>query len=58
VPEGHLVVYADPQQAIFSFMGASYERLRQVRQRLELHELSINFRSPSFLLEILGQYAR
>ncbi|WP_295878725.1 3'-5' exonuclease [uncultured Thiohalocapsa sp.] len=57
-PEGHLVVYADPQQAIFSFMGASYERLQQVRQRLELHELSINFRSLPFLLEILGQYAR
>lgn len=54
------VVYlGDEQQAIFSFMGAKLETLDELRLRCKGHiyHLSHNHRSPSYLLDVLNDYA-
>ena len=49
----------DPQQAIFSFMGAKLDILEKLRQRCQGHlfHLSQNHRSPSYLLDVFNTYA-
>ena len=49
----------DEQQAIFSFMGAKVERLNEIKLRCKgnIHHLRLNHRAPSYLLNVLNQYA-
>ena len=58
---GATVVYlGDPQQAIFSFMGAKTDTLEQLRQRAGergLHNFFRNYRSPRYLLDVFNTYA-
>lgn len=55
-----LVMLGDEQQAIFSFMGAKLSTLDQLKQRCNgrLHHLSVNHRSPRYLLDVYNTYAR
>jgi len=50
----------DAQQAIFSFMGAKLDILDTLRKRCQgnIHHLTTNHRSPSYLLDIYNQYAQ
>ncbi len=50
----------DEQQAIFSFMGAKLDTLNQLRQRCgtHVHHLSVNHRSPKYLLNVFNTYAK
>nr|HPQ41431.1 3'-5' exonuclease [bacterium] len=57
-PDAHLVIFADPDQAIFSFLGGSVERLAHMMARLQVQPLQINFRSPDYLLQFYKDYAR
>lgn len=59
-----VVYFGDYEQAIFSFMGAKLESLhtieQEIKQNLEKNSvlnLSLNFRSPSYLLDIYVKYA-
>ena len=56
------VVYlGDPQQAIFSFMGAKTDTLGQLHQRCgdaRLHNFYQNYRSPQYLLDVFNRYAQ
>lgn len=55
-----VVVYlGDPQQSIFSFMGAKMSTLDLLRNRCKgnIHTLSHNHRSPKYLLDIFNAYA-
>lgn len=49
----------DEQQAIFSFMGAKMGTLEALRNREGccLHHLSVNHRSPEYLLQVFNDYA-
>lgn len=50
----------DEQQAIFSFMGAKLDTLAALRKRCgaNVHHLSVNHRSPRYLLDIFNTYAQ
>lgn len=57
----YTVVYlGDEQQAIYSFMGAKMETLMELRMRCKgnIHHLTKNHRSPSYLLDIFNCYAK
>ena len=49
----------DEQQAIFSFMGAKLDTLSDIKSKpaCQLHHLSVNHRSPRYLLDIFNTYA-
>ena len=49
----------DEQQAIFSFMGAKMGTLEALRAKegCRLHHLSVNHRSPAYLLRVFNTYA-
>ena len=49
----------DEQQAIFSFMGAKLDTLSSIKSKpaCQLHHLSVNHRSPRYLLDIFNTYA-
>ena len=49
----------DEQQAIFSFMGAKLDTLSALKEKpqCQLHHLSVNHRSPKYLLDIFNTYA-
>ena len=49
----------DEQQAIFSFMGAKLSTLDTLRQKCSgnIHHLSVNHRSRSYLLNVFNSYA-
>jgi superfamily I DNA/RNA helicase len=57
------VYFGDYEQAIFSFMGAKLESLHKIEKECRLdvkngiHNFQANFRSPSYLLDILVEYA-
>ena len=56
----HTVMFlGDEQQAIFSFMGAKLDALSALKQqpKCQLHHLSVNHRSPKYLLDIFNTYA-
>lgn len=56
----HTVMFlGDEQQAIFSFMGAKMDTLSAIKERpaCQLHHLSVNHRSPAYLLDIFNTYA-
>ena len=57
--EGCVVYLGDPQQSIFSFMGAKLSTLEFLRQRCagQVHTLSYNHRSPKYLLDVFNAYA-
>lgn len=59
-PKDFTVVYlGDEQQAIYSFMGAKMETLMELRMRCKgnIHFLTKNHRSPSYLLDVFNTYA-
>lgn len=59
-PDANVVYLGDPQQAIFSFMGAKMDTLNMLRQRCgdqNLHNFFVNYRSPRYLLNIYNRYA-
>lgn len=49
----------DEQQAIFSFMGTKLDTLTALKQQsaCQLHHLSVNHRSPKYLLDIFNTFA-
>lgn len=56
----HTVMFlGDEQQAIFSFMGAKIDALSALKEQptCQLHHLSVNHRSPKYLLDIFNTYA-
>ena len=56
----HTVMFlGDEQQAIFSFMGAKLDALSTLKQQpaCKLHHLSVNHRSPKYLLDVFNTYA-
>ena len=57
--EGCVVYLGDPQQSIFSFMGAKYSTLEFLRNRCagHIHSLGQNHRSPKYLLDLFNTYA-
>ena len=58
---GATVMYlGDEQQAIFSFMGAKLSTINTLKDRCRghIHFLSINHRSPQYLLNVFNEYAR
>lgn len=58
--ENPVVVYlGDEQQAIFSFMGANLESLQHLKERCanRVYNLSKNYRSPQYLLDVYNEYA-
>lgn len=54
-----LMFLGDEQQAIFSFMGAKMSTLEQLKDRCRgnIHHLSVNHRSPKYLLDVFNTYA-
>lgn len=57
-PNAHSVIFADTEQAIFSFIGASRNRLYELAQETKPDVFNVNYRSPSYLLDIYNKYAR
>ena len=60
-PDATVVFLGDPQQAIFSFMGAKTDTLAMLRQRCgdaHLHNFYQNYRSPQYLLDVFNRYAQ
>ena len=58
-PDATVIYLGDPQQAIFSFMGAKTDTLEQLRQRCGhegLHNFYQNYRSPQYLLDVFNTY--
>ena len=60
-PDATVVYLGDPQQAIFSFMGAKTDTLALLHQRAgeaRFHNFFVNYRSPRYLLEAFNLYAQ
>ena len=58
-PDATVVYLGDPQQAIFSFMGAQTDTLTLLRQRCgegHFHSFFMNYRSPQYLLDVFNHY--
>jgi DNA helicase-2/ATP-dependent DNA helicase PcrA len=53
----HRVFFGDPEQAIFSFMGASQENLKSISRECKIHGLRTNYRSPQYLLDLYIKFA-
>ena len=53
----HRVFFGDPEQAIFSFMGASQENLKSISRECKIHGLETNYRSPQYLLDLYNKFA-
>ena len=53
----HRVFFGDPEQAIFSFMGASQENLKSISRECKIHGLKTNYRSPQYLLDLYNKFA-
>lgn len=51
------VFFGDAEQTIFSFMGASAERLARVASTCSVHYFRKNFRATPYLLDILVRYS-
>ena len=51
------VFFGDAEQTIFSFMGASAERLSRVASTCSIHYFRKNFRATPYLLDILVRYS-
>ena len=51
------VFFGDAEQTIFSFMGASAERLARVAASSTVHYFRKNFRATPYLLDILVRYS-
>ena len=56
--EAHKVYFGDYDQGIFSFMGANFDTLKQQTDGFEIHFLTINFRSPQYLLNLYNEYKK
>lgn len=63
-PDATVVCLGDPQQAIFSFMGAMTDTLDQLHQRAmksggsaNVHNFFQNYRSPQYLLNVFNTFA-
>ncbi len=58
-PDRSMMFLGDEQQAIFSFMGAKMSTLEQLKERCKgnIHHLSVNHRSPRYLLDVFNAYA-
>lgn len=58
-PDATVVYLGDEQQAIFSFMGAKMEIMKELKERCcnNIYHLDINHRSPSYLLDVYNKYA-
>ena len=60
-PDATVVYLGDPQQAIFSFMGAKLNTLDMLRQRCgagHLYNFFVNYRSPRYLLDLYNSYGQ
>ena len=58
-PGGRICYFGDPQQAIYSFMGAKMETLIRLSRRCDAtRTYRINYRSPEYLLQGFNRYAR
>ena len=58
-PEGHVCYFGDPQQAIYSFMGARVQKLVSLWKSCGESKRSfrrINYRSPAHIISILNKY--
>ena len=57
--KGVVVYFGDEQQAIYSFMGASLNSLKFLKERCgeNVYFLDKNFRSPKYLLNVYNEYA-
>ncbi len=52
-----VVYFGDMEQTIFSFMGASLERLSRVAANCDIHYFKKNFRATDYLLDILVRFS-
>ena len=60
-PNATVAYLGDPQQAIFSFMGAQTTTLAMLRQRCgedHFHNFFVNYRSPQYLLDVFNHYGQ
>ena len=51
-----LVLFADPQQSIFSFMGSELSTFQYYTEGFEKSYLNINYRSPEYLINFYRDY--
>jgi DNA helicase-2/ATP-dependent DNA helicase PcrA len=54
----HIVYLGDLEQSIYSFMGADFSNVSRLLKKCTRHTLSINFRSPEYLLKVFNDYAK
>lgn len=58
---GSICFFGDPEQAIYSFMGANVKKLYSLWKSCDesnRHSLHVNYRSPAHILRIINKYAR
>ena len=56
--DAHQVYFGDPEQLIFSFLGADPAHLEELKSECQVHTLNENFRSPSYLLNVFVDFAK
>lgn len=58
-PDGTTIYLGDEQQAIFSFMGAKISTLHRIKEKCNgrIHHLENNYRSPSYIIDMLNEFA-
>lgn len=56
--DAHQVYFGDPEQLIFSFLGANSTQLERLKRECQVHTLNENFRSPSYLLNVFVDFAK
>lgn len=57
---GSICFFGDPEQAIYSFMGANVRRLHSLWlscEKNKRHSFRVNYRSPAHILRIINKYA-
>lgn len=56
--ETTVVLFGDYEQSIYSFLGADISFLKSIIENYSVHNFDINYRSPSYLLEIYKEFSK
>lgn len=56
--ETTVVLFGDYEQSIYSFLGADISFLKSIIENYTVHNFNINYRSPSYLLEIYKEFSK
>jgi DNA helicase-2/ATP-dependent DNA helicase PcrA len=56
--KSNIVYFGDQEQAIYSFLGSNLKKLNEISKSCQVYNLYKNFRSPSYILDMLIDFSK